>query len=93
MVSVRATIEIARSPAHVRKVVSAETLPPVQLLPSKPTNHDIKLTDFPKYPEWVQGSIKSVEVISADGSISVGDKVKISFPGMGTFSGEIAVST
>ncbi|KAI1195869.1 hypothetical protein F5X97DRAFT_306973 [Nemania serpens] len=71
MVSVRSTIEIARSPAHVRRV----------------------LTDFPKYHEWVQGSIKGVEVLSADGSISVGDKIKISFPGMGTFSGEIAANS
>ncbi|KAI1190783.1 hypothetical protein F5B17DRAFT_427259 [Nemania serpens] len=52
-----------------------------------------KLTDFPKYHEWVKGSIKGVEVLSADGSINVGDKVKISFPGMGIFSGEITANS
>ncbi|KAI1116745.1 hypothetical protein F5Y14DRAFT_54180 [Nemania sp. NC0429] len=71
MVSVRSTIEIARSPAHVYKV----------------------FTDFPKYHEWVQGSIKGVEILTADGSISVGDKIKIAFPGMGSFSGEVAANS
>ncbi|KAI1325583.1 hypothetical protein F5Y16DRAFT_401303 [Xylariaceae sp. FL0255] len=49
--------------------------------------------EFQKFHEWAQGSIKSVEAASPNGTLNVGDNLKLTFPGMGTWKAKVSANS
>ncbi|KAI1262591.1 MFS general substrate transporter [Xylariaceae sp. FL1019] len=50
-------------------------------------------TDFARFHEWSQGSIKSVEAASPNGTLNVGDDLRLTFPGMGTWKAKVTMNS
>lgn len=84
-------IEIAVSPAAVRKIVSHLQLSHAPAMPDSTDNFMKQLLDFSRYSEWHTGYVKSIKSVDASNDhLEPGDHIKCNLDGM-KFTAKVTV--